>query len=131
MDNPKEDHATLDPVIVWMQFYDAWAKSWANEMSQAVSSKEYAEYAGRRLASDLDILQQSRQQARDWMTQYLAQIGAPSGAEVHELAARLTRFEMRLDDLEAKVDHALSHSKKPRSAAPTVYYDMGDGGIGG
>jgi hypothetical protein len=41
------------------------------------------------------------------MEQYLRQMSLPTRSEVLSLAERITRMEMTLDDIEAKMDEAL------------------------
>jgi polyhydroxyalkanoate synthesis regulator phasin len=45
------------------------------------------------------------------MEQYLQQMSLPTRKEVVSLAERLTKIEMRLDDLDAKLDEVLDHLK--------------------
>ena len=44
----------LDPFQQWLQFADRWTKSWSEVMSDAVSSKSFAESMGQQLESGLD-----------------------------------------------------------------------------
>ena len=52
-----------------------------------------------------------RRQVGEAMEQYLQQMSLPTQSEVVSLAERLTTIEMRLDDMDAKLDEVLDHVK--------------------
>jgi len=101
-----------DPFASMIQFYDTWSKSWAEAMSDAVSSKSFAETMGKQMESGMETLALARKQANEIMEQALQQMSLPTRAEVVSLAERLTSVEMKLDDLDAKLDEVLDLLKK-------------------
>lgn len=96
-----------DPFATWIQFYENWTKAWSGAMSEAVASKRFAETMGQQMEGSLEALALVRRQANDLMEQYLEQMSLPTRKEVASLAERLTKVEMTLDDLDAKVDEIL------------------------
>jgi polyhydroxyalkanoate synthesis regulator phasin len=96
-----------DPWAQMLQFYDEWAKAWAAPMSQMVSSKPVADAMAQQMEAGLAAAGFMRRQMTDLMEQTLQQMNLPSRKEVLSLAERFTAFEMRLDDIEAKLDQAL------------------------
>ena len=96
-----------DPFASMIQFYDTWARSWADVMSQTVASKGFADSMGRQLEGSLDALTLVRRQVSELMEQYLRQMNLPTRREVISMAERLTKMEMAMDDLDAKLDEVL------------------------
>jgi hypothetical protein len=106
-DKPKIEKTEIDPFAQMFQIYDTFAKSWSSVMSEAVSSKSFAESMGKQMESSLDTMTLMRRQMGDIMEQYLQQMSLPSRKEVISIAKRLTHLEMALDDLDAKMDEVL------------------------
>jgi len=107
----KPEKAEGDPFAQMVQFYDDWTKTWAGAMSQMVASKSFADSMAQQLESSLSTVGTVRRQISDLMEQYLQQMSLPTRKEVVSLAERLTKIEMRLDDLDAKLDEVLDHLK--------------------
>ena len=107
MSEEKPDKPEADPFAQMIQFYDTWAKSWADVMSQTVASKGFAESMGQQLESSLDALTLVRRQVSELMEQYLRQLNLPTRKEIISMAERLTKMEMAMDDLDAKLDEVL------------------------
>ena len=103
----KPEQPEADPFAQMIHFYDTWAKSWADVMSQTVASKGFAESMGRQLEGSLDALTLVRRQVSELMEQYLRQMNLPTRKEVISMAERLTKIEMAMDDLDAKLDDVL------------------------
>jgi hypothetical protein len=101
----------VDPFAHMIQFYDTWSKSWAQAMSETVSSKSFAESMGKQIESSLEALSLARKQVNEIMAQYLQQMNLPTRNEVISLAERLTKIEMVLDDIDAKLDEVLDSLK--------------------
>jgi polyhydroxyalkanoate synthesis regulator phasin len=106
-ENLQTGKPAIDPFAQMFQFYDAFAKSWAGVMSEAVASKSFAESMGRQMESGLDAMALLRRQMGDFMEQYLQQMSLPTRKEVINLAERVTNLEMALDDIDAKLDEVL------------------------
>lgn len=96
-----------DPFAPLIEFYDNWTKSWSGAMSEMVASKTFADSMSQQVESNLEALALVRRQVDGIMEQYLQQMNLPTRKEVIGLAERLTKIEMSLDDLDAKVDEML------------------------
>lgn len=101
------EKTVADPFAQMFQFYDAFAKSWASVMTETVASRGFAESMGKQVESSLDAVSLMRRQMGELMEQYLQQMSLPTHKEVVGIAERLTRLEMAVDDLNAKLDEAL------------------------
>jgi hypothetical protein len=105
-DNPTTSE-TFDPLAVWRSTRDAYLDTWSKTMIDLVNSEAYASATARLLDSYLTVSAPARKVMETSMAQLLAQFNMPSRAEVISLAERLTNIEMRLDDLDAKLDDVL------------------------
>ncbi len=103
----EQSEKQLDPFAQMIQFYDTWSKAWAQAMSDAVSSKSFAESMGQQIEGGLEAISLARKQVNEFMAQYLQQMNLPTRGEVTSLAERLTRLEMMMDDIDAKLDEVL------------------------
>lgn len=112
MSESKSEQTAFDPFAAWKPFQDAWAKA----MSEAVNSEEFARLMGQYLDAYFQTSAPMRQQLEKWMELYLQQMNMPTRAEVIGLAERLTHLEMRVDDLDAKMDEALDQLKAIRAS---------------
>lgn len=108
---PNQDPKS-DPFANMIQFYENWSKTWAQAMSDTASSKTFAETMGKQMETNMETLALARKQFNEIMEQALQQMSLPTRAEVTSLAERLTRVEMKLDDLDAKMDEMLDLLKK-------------------
>ena len=82
---------------------DAWSKM----MIQFVNTEAYAQATGAMLDAWLTTSAPFRKAVEAAMTQALVNLNMPTRGDVTALADRLTNIEMRLDDLEAKLDESL------------------------
>jgi len=112
MGEQDEKPQASDPFAQMVQFYDDWTKTWAGAASEMVSSKGFADSVAQQLESTLSMTQLMRRQMSEIMEQSLQQMSLPSRKQVVSLAERLTNLEMRLDDMEAKLDEALELLRK-------------------
>jgi polyhydroxyalkanoate synthesis regulator phasin len=104
-----------DPFSQMVQFYDDWTKNWSGAMSNAVSSRGFADSMSRGFAdsmaeqteSSLGAMGMIRRQMGELMEQSLQQMSLPTRSDMLSLAQRMTSMEMRLDDMEAKLDEVL------------------------
>lgn len=102
-----EEKAQGDPFAQMVQFYDDWTKTWAGAASEMVSNKNFADSMAQQLESTLSTAQLMRRQMSAIMEQSLQQMNLPTRQQVVSLAERMTNVEMRLDDMEAKLDEVL------------------------
>ena len=96
-----------NPFSQMVQFYDDWTKTWSGAASEMASSKKFADSMAQQLESSLSTTQLLRSQMGQLMEQSLQQMNLPSRSEMLAMAKQMTRMEMRLDDVEAKLDQVL------------------------
>lgn len=104
----KSDKTTVDPFAQMIQFYDAMSKSWAKAMSDTVSSESFARSMGEQMEGSLEVAALMRKQMAEVMEKYLEGMSMPSRKDVINVAERLNKIEMALDDLDAKIDEVLA-----------------------
>ena len=103
---------TDDPFARMVQFYDDWTKAWSGAAGDVASSKGFADMMAQQMDSSLSAAQLMRRQVGDMMEQSLQQMNLPTRKDIVNLGERLTNIEMRLDDMEAKLDQVLVILKK-------------------
>jgi hypothetical protein len=104
-DNPNP----FDPFATLQGMRDAGMDAWSKMMIQLVNTEAYAQATSTMLDTWLAGSAPFRKAVESTMTQVLTQLNMPMRSDVTGLAERLTHIEMRLDDLEAKLD------ERPRS----------------
>ena len=119
MSEQNSGHPESDPFAPVVQFTDRWMKTWSNVMSDVVASESFATTMGEQIEGMLEATKLVQQQMKVSMEQYLQQMSLPSRDQILNLAERLTNIEMRLDDLDAKVDESLDHLKTIQAALKT------------
>ncbi len=107
MSDEKPEKPDIDPFAQMIQFYDSISKSWASAMSDAVASKSFAESMSEQMEGNLEAMSFMRKQFGEFMEQYLQQMNLPTRKEVITMSERLTKLEMAMDDLDAKLDEIL------------------------
>jgi hypothetical protein len=117
------DGAQFDPMASWRQMRDAYLDVWAKTMVDTVNTEPYARATGAMLDTYLTVSQPFREAVEKAMVQALQQLSMPSRSDIIALAERLTNLEMRLDDMDAKLDRIDGMFSKPatstrRPAAP-------------
>jgi hypothetical protein len=98
------DFNPFDPAGMLKNMRDANMDAWAKMMGEFVSTEAYAESTGAMLDAWLTSSGPFRKVMETSMSQALAQLNLPTRDDVIRIADRLTNIEMRLDDLEAKLD---------------------------
>ena len=81
-------------------------------MSDAATSERFAEAMGKQMESNLASYAQAQKGFGGWMDNYLREMNLPTRDEMAGLAERLTSMEIKLDDLDAKLDQLLDLLKK-------------------
>jgi hypothetical protein len=107
----------FDPTGMLKSIRDNSMDAWSKMMIQVVNTDAYAKATAAMLDAWLGSSLPFRKALESALTQALAAANVPSRADVISMAERLTHIEMRLDDLEAKVDEAL-RSRRPAAARP-------------
>ena len=87
---------------------DAYLDAMSKTMIEAVNTEGYAQATGAMLNYCLTASAPLRDAQEKSMGLALQQLSLPSRQEVAALAERFTNVEMRLDDLDAKVDRLLN-----------------------
>jgi hypothetical protein len=125
-----ENTKPFDPFESFRGMRDSYLDAMSKTMIEAVNTESYAQATGAILDSCLSASAPFRDALEKSMTQALQQLSLPSRQEVAALAERFTNLEMRLDDLDAKLDHLLSAmatlkqgldaGPEPKPARPTA-----------
>jgi len=111
MTQKSNDTNPLDPIAIFRSMRDAGMDSWSKIMIQVVNSDAYAQASSAMLDAWMTSSAPFRKVVEATMTQTLTQLNMPTRSDITVLAERLTHIELRLDDLDAKLD-------EPRHAAP-------------
>jgi hypothetical protein len=110
-----DSEKSYDPFEAWRGLRDANMDAWSKFMIESVNSEAYAKATGAMLNNYLEASGPFREGMEKAMTRALEQLSMPSRADFVSLARRLTNIEMRLDDLDAKLDRILAarEAKQP------------------
>ena len=119
MSAERKDGNSVDPFEAFRGMRDSYLDAMSKVMINAVNSEEYARATGAMLNSSLMASAPFREALEKSTAAAMQQASMPSRQEVAALAGRLTNIEMRLDDMEAKLDRIieLCSVAKPASAA--------------
>jgi seryl-tRNA synthetase len=107
----------------WNTMRDASLESWSKLMIELVNSDAYSRTTAQGLDSYLTLSQPFQQLIDMTTTQVLTKLNMPQRADVTQIAERLTNIEIRLDDLDAKLDeiqHAITALAAPKHATSTA-----------
>lgn len=104
MSQKSDEQLVFDPFKTWKNTRDAGMDTWSKMMIQWVNSEPYAQATSAMLDAWITSSAPFRKATESTMTQLLTQLNMPTRTDVTSLAERLTHIEMRLDDLEAKLD---------------------------
>lgn len=118
-----EQAKQFDPFESLRGIRDAYLDSMSKTMVEAVNSESYAQATGAMLDYFLSASAPFREALEKSMAQTLQQLSLPSRQDVASLAERFTNVEMRLDDLDSKIDRILlgvMQMKPARAARPQV-----------
>jgi len=111
--DPTGSGAPFDPMGAFRQMRDAYLDVWAKTMVDTVNTEAYAKATGSMLDAYLAVSSPFREAIEKAMVQALQQLSMPSRADVIGLAERFTNVEMRLDDMDAKLDRIDGLFSKP------------------
>ena len=106
----------FDPMGMLKTMRDANMDSWSRMMIELVNSDAYARATGVMLDAWLSNSAPFRKALESALTQVLTNLNLPTRTDFITLAERLTNIELRLDDLEAKVDALPKPRGRSRSA---------------
>jgi len=133
-DVKEEKSKTFDPFEPFREMRDAYLDAMSKTMVEAVNSEAYAKASGAMLDWSLTASSPFREAMEKSMLQAMQQLSLPSRQEVAALAERFTNLELRVDDLDAKLDRVLSLLAQTRSTPPAEQTESrerpaGDAGI--
>ena len=109
----------FDPMEPWREMRNTYLDAWAKSMVEAVNSDAYAQATGAMLDTYLTVSKPFREAVETAMLKTLEQLAMPTRADVISLAERMTHIEMRLDDLDAKLDET-EKARRANAAAVSV-----------
>lgn len=106
MADPKQaaNGGEFDPTAAFRDVRDTYLDAWAKAMVDTVNSEAYAKASGTVLDTYLSASAPFREATEKMMLQALQQLSMPSRADFTGLAERFTNIEMRLDDMDAKLN---------------------------
>src|SRR3974377_291858 len=103
-DEPTQDGKRFDPMEPWRGVRDIYMDAWAKTMVDIVNTEAYAQATGTMLDTYLTVSAPFREAVEKAMLKTLEQLAMPSRADFISIAERMTNIEMKLDDLDAKLD---------------------------
>jgi hypothetical protein len=106
-----------DPIASLRSMRDATLDAWAKAMIEAVNTESFARALGAYLDASLAASAPLQKAMDQYMKTALARLSLPSREDVTSLARRMTSVEMRLDDMEVKIDQI---AQAVRSQAPVI-----------
>src|SRR5262245_22715993 len=107
MSDKPEPFNPFDPTGMWKSMRDTNMDAWSKMMIQLVNTEAYAQATAAMLDAWLSSSAPFRKAIETTTTQTLINLNMPTRADIISLADRLTNIELRLDDLEAKLDEGL------------------------
>ena len=107
MSQRSDEQQAFDAFGAWKNMRDAGMDAWSKMMIQLVNNDAYAQASGAMLDAWLTSSAPFRKAIESTMTPLLRQLNMPTRTDITSLADRLTHVEMRLDDLQAKLDESL------------------------
>ena len=120
MPESTEDKAkSFDPFEPFRDMRDAYLDAMSKTMIEAVNTEAYAKASGAMLDWSLTAASPFREAMEKSMLQAMQQLSLPSRQEVAALAERFTNLELRVDDLDAKLDRVLNLLAQMRPGPPT------------
>lgn len=124
MADVKDEKArTYDPFEPFREMRDAYLDAMSKTMVDTVNTEAYAKATGAMLDWSLTATEPFREAMEKSMLQAMQQLSLPSRQEVAALAERFTNIELRVDDLDAKLDRVLALLAQMRPTPPVEQTD--------
>lgn len=108
MSNANQAFNPFDPAGMLKDMRDKSMDAWSKMMVELVHTDAYAEATGKSLDAWLSSSAPFRKAVDNSLKQSLANLKLASIDDITRLAQRMTNIEMRLDDMDAKLDTLLS-----------------------
>jgi len=124
MNQPNEVYNPFDPTGMFKGLRDSGMDAWSKLMIQFVNTEAYAQATAAALDAWLGASVPFRKAVETAMTQALTNFNMPTRGDVTALAERLTQIEMRLDDLEARLEESQRVARK--AAGPKAKPNKGE-----
>jgi hypothetical protein len=102
-----------DPMDAFRDMRDTYLDAWAKAMVETVNTDAYARTTGMVLDTYLSASSPFRDAVEKAMLRVLEQLSMPSRGDFVALADRVNNIEMRLDDMDAKLDRIEKYTKPP------------------
>jgi len=112
-----EEKKSYDPFEPFRGMRDAYLEGFSKAMVDVVNSEGYSQATGAMLDCYLTASAPFREALEKTMLQAMQQLSLPSRQELASLAERFTNVEMRLDDLDAKLDNLAKELSAMRQTA--------------
>ena len=109
-DEATKNNKPYDPMEPWRGMRDVYLDAWAKTMVDMVNSEAYSQATGIMLDTYLTASAPFREAVEKAMLKTLEQLAMPTRNDIVSIAERMTNIEMRLDDLDAKIDALLARS---------------------
>jgi hypothetical protein len=93
-----------DPMSAFREMRDQYLDAWGKVMIETVNTDSYARATGAMLDSYLTASTPFREALEKVMLQALQQMSMPSRADFCSLAERATHIELKLDDMDARLE---------------------------
>lgn len=103
-----ETTGSEDLFTQWRKVRDSFLDGWAKTMVETVNSDAYAETSAAMLNAFLTTYSPFREMMEKTISRSLEQLSMPTRGDITSLAERMTNIEMRLDDMDAKMDTILA-----------------------
>jgi hypothetical protein len=116
----------FDPTGMLKVMRDSSMDNWSKAMIQFVNTEAFARGTGTMLDAWLTSSVPFRKALELAMTQVLTGLNMPTRADITSLAERLTNIEMRLDDLDAKLDKEAQRSPRNGRSTPKAAPKSGE-----
>lgn len=120
---------TYNPFEPFRGMRDAYLEGLSNAMIGVVNTESYAQATGAMLDCYLTASAPFREVLEKSLLQTMQQLSLPSRQEVASLAERFANIEMRLDDMDAKLDNlakGLMGIFQPATKAPPAAHTKPD-----
>jgi hypothetical protein len=111
MSTNSENASEFDPLGMMKGMRDANMDAWAKMMTSMVNTDAYAGASAEMLNTWLSTSTPFRKTLETVMTQTLTALNLATGDDFVRMGERLTNIEMRLDDMEAKLDECLQQTR--------------------
>ena len=112
MSEAKQPFNPFDPTGMFKEARDVSMDAWAKVMVDLVNTDVYAKSTGKMLDTWLNGSAPFRKVVDNCVSQSLSSMKLPSLGDLSRVAQQVTNIEMRLDDMEAKLDELLALLKK-------------------